>query len=119
MTSVPGLYAAGEASFSDHGANRLGASALMQGLADGYFVLPYTIGDYLASDIRLGAISADTPEFEGRERRSDRIDHLINNNGSMPVDDFHRRLGHHVERVRMSRGSRIEEGHCGHSRPAG
>ena len=94
MTSVPGLYAAGEANFSDHGANRLGASALMQGLADGYFVLPYTIGDYLASDIRTGAISADTPEFEAAENGvQDRIDHLINNNGSKPVDDFHRRLG--------------------------
>ena len=94
MTSVPGLYAAGEANFSDHGANRLGASALMQGLADGYFVLPYTIGDYLASDIRTGAISADTPEFEAAEKDvQDRIDHLINNNGSKPVDDFHRRLG--------------------------
>ena len=94
MTSVPGLYAAGEANFSDHGANRLGASALMQGLADGYFVLPYTIGDYLASDIRTGIISADTPEFEAAEKVvQDRIDHLINNNGSKPVDDFHRRLG--------------------------
>ena len=94
MTSVPGLYAAGEANFSDHGANRLGASALMQGLADGYFVLPYTIGDYLASDIRTGIISADTPEFEAAEKGvQDRIDHLINNNGSKPVDDFHRRLG--------------------------
>jgi len=94
MTTVPGLYAAGEANFSDHGANRLGASALMQGLADGYFVLPYTIGDYLASDIRTGAISAETSEFEAAEKGvQERIDHLINNNGSKPVDDFHRRLG--------------------------
>ena len=64
MTTVPGLYATGEANFSDHGANRLGASALMQGLADGYFVLPYTIGDYLADDIRTGSIPTNTPEFE-------------------------------------------------------
>lgn len=94
MTSVPGLYAAGEANFSDHGANRLGASALMQGLADGYFVLPYTIGDYLADDIRTGPISSDLPEFEEAEKQvGDRIAHLINNAGDTPVDDFHRRLG--------------------------
>ena len=94
MTSVPGLYAAGEANFSDHGANRLGASALMQGLADGYFVLPYTIGDYLADDIRTGAISADSKEFVDAEAQvKERIDHFINNNGDTPVDDFHRRLG--------------------------
>ena len=68
MTSVPGCYAAGEANFSDHGANRLGASALMQGLADGYFVLPYTIGDYLADDIQTGSISTDLPEFEAAEK---------------------------------------------------
>jgi len=68
MTSVEGLYAIGEANFSDHGANRLGASALMQGLADGYFVLPYTIGDYLAHDIRTGPISTDSPEFEAAEQ---------------------------------------------------
>ena len=65
QTTIPGLYAIGEANFSDHGANRLGASALMQGLADGYFVLPYTIGDYLADDIRTGAITTDSKEFEG------------------------------------------------------
>ena len=64
MTTIPGCFAIGEANFSDHGANRLGASALMQGLADGYFVLPYTIGDYLADDIRTGPIPTDTPEFE-------------------------------------------------------
>ena len=94
MTSVSGLYATGESNFSDHGANRLGASALMQGLADGYFVLPYTIGDYLANDIRTGAISSDSAEFEAAENAvQERIDHLINNNGSKPVDDFHRRLG--------------------------
>ena len=68
MTSIPGCYAIGEANFSDHGANRLGASALMQGLADGYFILPYTIGDYLSNDIRTGPISTDTPEFESAEK---------------------------------------------------
>jgi succinate dehydrogenase / fumarate reductase flavoprotein subunit len=94
MTNVPGLYAIGEANFSDHGANRLGASALMQGLADGYFVLPYTIGDYLSDDIRTGPISIDTPEFEEAEAEVRKnIDHLINNNGTHSVDYFHRRLG--------------------------
>ncbi len=94
MTAVPGLYAAGEANFSDHGANRLGASALMQGLADGYFVLPYTIGDYLSKDIRTGKISPDSPEFKTAEAEvQSRMDLLINNNGTKPVDHFHRRLG--------------------------
>ncbi len=94
MTTVPGLFAAGEANFSDHGANRLGASALMQGLADGYFVLPYTIGDYLSHDIRTGKIPTDGIEFEAAEKKvkSD-ISGLINNDGDVPVDDFHRRLG--------------------------
>ncbi|MEO0403300.1 MAG: fumarate reductase/succinate dehydrogenase flavoprotein subunit [Bacteroidota bacterium] len=94
MTTVPGLYAAGEANFSDHGANRLGASALMQGLADGYFVIPYTIGEYLADDIRTGPISTDTKEFDEAEKEVKKLlDHLINNKGTKPVDDFHRRLG--------------------------
>lgn len=94
MTTVPGLYACGEANFSDHGANRLGASALMQGLADGYFVLPYTIGDYLADDIRTGPISTDSEEFVAAEKDvKDRLDKLINNKGSKTVDHFHRRLG--------------------------
>jgi succinate dehydrogenase / fumarate reductase flavoprotein subunit len=94
MTSVSGLYATGESNFSDHGANRLGASALMQGLADGYFVLPYTIGDFLANDIRTGPISSDSSEFmEAEKAIQERIDHLIQNKGSTPVDDFHRRLG--------------------------
>ena len=94
MTTVPGLYAAGEANFSDHGANRLGASALMQGLADGYFVLPYTIGDYLADDIRTGPIANDTPEFmEAEKEVKARLETFIGNNGDTPVDDFHRRLG--------------------------
>ncbi|MDO1502006.1 fumarate reductase/succinate dehydrogenase flavoprotein subunit [Winogradskyella maritima] len=94
QTTVPGLYAIGEANFSDHGANRLGASALMQGLADGYFVLPYTIGDYLSDDIRTGPISTDLPEFEAAEKNvTDNINHLINNEGSKPVDYFHKKLG--------------------------
>lgn len=94
MTTVPGLYACGEANFSDHGANRLGASALMQGLADGYFVLPYTIGNYLADEIRTGKISTDTPEFDEAEKHvKSQIDRLLNNGGTKPVDHFHRRLG--------------------------
>ena len=94
QTTIPGLYAIGEANFSDHGANRLGASALMQGLADGYFVLPYTIGDYLSNDIRTGPISTDGPEFEEAEKKvRDKTAHLINNKGSKSVDYFHRRLG--------------------------
>ena len=94
QTTVEGLYAIGEANFSDHGANRLGASALMQGLADGYFVLPYTIGDYLSNDIRTGPISTDTPEFEEAEQNvRNQVEALINNNGSKPVDYFHKKLG--------------------------
>ena len=94
MTTVPGLYAIGEANFSDHGANRLGASALMQGLADGYFVLPYTIGDYLADDIRTGKISTDLPEFaEAEASVKSQIDTLINNKGIHSVDYFHKQLG--------------------------
>ncbi|MEO8935032.1 MAG: FAD-binding protein, partial [Xanthomarina sp.] len=94
MTTVPGLYCIGEANFSDHGANRLGASALMQGLADGYFVLPYTIGDYLSQDIRTGKIPTDTKEFDAVEKDvRDQINHLINNNGTHSVDHFHKRLG--------------------------
>ena len=94
MTSIPGCYAIGEANFSDHGANRLGASALMQGLADGYFVLPYTIGDYLADDIRTGAIDTNTPEFEAAEKAvKDQIDAFVNNNGKNSVDSYHRKLG--------------------------
>ena len=94
MTTVPGLYAIGEANFSDHGANRLGASALMQGLADGYFVLPYTIGDYLSDDIRTGTISTESKEFEEAEKSvRQNIDHLVNNNGTKSVDYFHKKLG--------------------------
>ena len=94
MTSIPGCYAIGEANFSDHGANRLGASALMQGLADGYFVLPYTIGDYLADDIRTGTIDTNTPEFDAAEKAvKDQIDAFVNNNGKNSVDSYHRKLG--------------------------
>ncbi|MDG1373748.1 MAG: fumarate reductase/succinate dehydrogenase flavoprotein subunit [Flavobacteriaceae bacterium] len=94
QTTIPGLYAIGEANFSDHGANRLGASALMQGLADGYFVLPYTIGNYLSDDIRTGPIPTDTVEFEEAEAKvTSEINHFINNKGTKPVDYFHKRLG--------------------------
>ena len=94
MTTIPGLYALGEANFSEHGANRLGASALMQGLADGYFVIPYTIGEYLSKDIRTGTISTTLPEFiEAEKSVTDRISHLINNKGTKAVDHFHKRLG--------------------------
>ena len=94
MTTVPGLYAIGEANFSDHGANRLGASALMQGLADGYFVLPYTIGDYLSHDIRTGKISTDSKEFEEAEKQvKATLDALVNNKGTHSVDYFHKKLG--------------------------
>jgi len=94
QTAVPGLFAAGEANFSDHGANRLGASALMQGLADGYFVLPYTISNYLADDIRTGAISTEHAEFEKAEKNvQDRLDFFMDNKGSKTVDYFHKKLG--------------------------
>ncbi len=94
MTTVPGLYAAGEANFSDHGANRLGASALMQGLADGYFVLPYTIGAYLSKEIRTGPIPTNTPEFERTEKEvADRIHRLMSIGGKESAESLHRRLG--------------------------
>jgi len=94
MTSVEGCYCIGEANFSDHGSNRLGASALMQGLADGYFVLPYTIGDYLSKEISTGAIANDSAEFIQAEREvSDRIDKLMNIKGTKTVDHFHKLLG--------------------------
>ena len=94
MTTVPGLYAIGEANFSDHGSNRLGASALMQGLADGYFVLPYTIGDYLSDDIRTGPISTDSTEFEKAESNvKELLEQLVNNKGNHSVDYYHKKLG--------------------------
>ena len=93
MTTVPGLYALGEANFSDHGANRLGASALMQGLADGYFVIPYTIGDYLAG-MSNEKVSTDRPEFkEAVKQVTDRINKLLSIKGKKTVDEFHRELG--------------------------
>ena len=108
MTTIPGCYAAGEANFSDHGANRLGASALMQGLADGYFVLPYTIGDYLANDIRTGTISTDLPEFnEAAKEVTDRLEKLINIKGTKSVDHFHKRLGEVMwNKVGMARNAK-------------
>lgn len=94
MTTVPGLYALGEANFSDHGANRLGASALMQGLADGYFVIPYTIGAYLSSEIRTKAISTDHEEFVAAENRvRETLQKLMHIKGTKSVDHFHRQLG--------------------------
>ncbi|HWC52345.1 MAG TPA: fumarate reductase/succinate dehydrogenase flavoprotein subunit [Chitinophagaceae bacterium] len=94
MTNVPGLYALGECNFSDHGANRLGASALMQGLADGYFVIPYTVGNYLADEIRTAAIPTTHPAFEEAEKTvAERINKLMNIKGSQTVESFHKRLG--------------------------
>lgn len=94
MTTVPGLYALGEANFSDHGANRLGASALMQGLADGYFVIPYTIGNYLSDEISTASISTDHPAFvEAEKVVNDRIEKLMQIKGTQTVESFHKRLG--------------------------
>ena len=94
MTTVPGMYALGEANFSDHGANRLGASALMQGLADGYFVIPYTLGNYLADEIRTPAIPTSHPAFEAAENEvAARIHKLMNVKGTESVESFHKRLG--------------------------
>ena len=95
MTSIPGLFAIGEANFSDHGANRLGASALMQGLADGYFVLPYTIQNYLADQIQVPRFSTDLPEFDKAEQEiNDRIKRLMSIQGKQSVDSLHKKLGH-------------------------
>ena len=93
-TTIDGLYALGEANFSDHGANRLGASALMQGLADGYFVIPYTLGNYLADDIRTSSIPTDHPAFvEAEAKASERINKLMSIKGKQTVESFHKRLG--------------------------
>ena len=104
-TNIPGLFAIGECNFSDHGANRLGASALMQGLADGYFVLPYTIQNYLSDQITVTRFSADAPEFIAAEKEvQDRIDHILNINGKRSVDSIHKELGHVMwEYVGMAR----------------
>lgn len=94
MTNIPGLYSLGEANFSDHGANRLGASALMQGLADGYFVIPYTIGNYLSQDIRTASIPTSHPAFEEAEKNvRAQIDKFFSIKGTKSVDHFHKRLG--------------------------
>lgn len=94
QSTIPGCFVTGEANFSDHGANRLGASALMQGLADGYFVLPYTLSNYLADDIRTGTISTDAQEFEAAEQEvKNRIQQFLNNKGTKSVDYFHKKLG--------------------------
>jgi succinate dehydrogenase / fumarate reductase flavoprotein subunit len=93
-TNIPGLFALGECNFSDHGAKRLGASALMQGLADGYFVIPYTIGTFLANEISTPAISNNLPEFlEAEKSTKTLIDKLLNIKGNQSVESFHRRLG--------------------------
>lgn len=108
MTTVEGLYCIGEANFSEHGANRLGASALMQGLADGYFVLPYTIGDYLSHEIRTGKIPTNTPEFDEAEKEvKDRLNFFINNKGQHSVDYYHKKLGKIMwDKVGMSRNEK-------------
>jgi succinate dehydrogenase / fumarate reductase flavoprotein subunit len=94
QTTIPGLYALGEANFSDHGANRLGASALMQGLADGYFVIPYTLGNYLAEEIKTSSISTDHPAFaEAETQVMERLHKLIGIKGKQTVESFHKRLG--------------------------
>jgi succinate dehydrogenase / fumarate reductase flavoprotein subunit len=94
MSTVPGLYVLGEANFSDHGANRLGASALMQGLADGYFVIPYTMGNYLANEIRNPVVATTHEAFEDAEKKvADRINQLMSIGGLQPVESFHKRLG--------------------------
>ena len=94
QSTIPGCFVIGEANFSDHGANRLGASALMQGLADGYFVLPYTIADYLSADISTGSIPTDTPDFDAAEKNiQEKVDFFMNNKGSHSVDYFHKQLG--------------------------
>ncbi len=105
QTTIPGLYAIGEANFSDHGANRLGASALMQGLADGYFILPYTIGDYLAGKFAEPKTDTSLPEFEEAEKKvRERIDKLMSIQGKETVDEIHKKLGHLMwEYVGMAR----------------
>ncbi len=109
MTTIPGLYAIGECNFSDHGANRLGASALMQGLADGYFVLPYTIGDYLSKEIQTPKIDTNAPEFEATEMHVvGRLERLYNIKGTKSPDHFHKQLGQimweHIGMARTAEG---------------
>ncbi|MES2003596.1 MAG: fumarate reductase/succinate dehydrogenase flavoprotein subunit [Bacteroidota bacterium] len=112
QTNVPGLYALGEANFSDHGANRLGASALMQGLADGYFVIPYTLGNSLADEIYAKAVETSHPAFEAAEKTvADRIHQLMNIKGKQSVESFHKRLGKIMwEKCGMARNAKgLEE----------
>jgi succinate dehydrogenase / fumarate reductase flavoprotein subunit len=108
MTTIPGCFSIGESNFSDHGANRLGASALMQGLADGYFVLPYTIGDYLSTDIRTGTIPTNSAEFDEAEKNvRDQLEQFINNKGTHSVDYFHKKLGKIMwDKVGMARNAK-------------
>src|SRR6056297_100062 len=108
MTNIPGLYSIGEANFSDHGANRLGASALMQGLADGYFVLPYTIGDYLSNEILTPKADINAPEFEETEKAvTEKLEKLKNIKGKTPVDHFHKELGKIMwDKVGMNRNEK-------------
>jgi succinate dehydrogenase / fumarate reductase flavoprotein subunit len=113
MSTIPGLFVLGEANFSDHGANRLGASALMQGLADGYFVAPYTMQNYLADEILVPRMSTDLPEFEEAEKAvRERLEKLMGIKGQHSVDHFHKKLGHimwdHVGMARTKEG--LEEG---------
>jgi succinate dehydrogenase / fumarate reductase flavoprotein subunit len=113
QSTVPGMYVLGEANFSDHGANRLGASALMQGLADGYFILPYTIADQLSGEIRTGPIKTDTAEFvEAEKSVRERIDKFFSTKGTEPVDHFHKRLGKVMwEKCGMARNAKgLQEG---------
>lgn len=108
MTTVPGLYCLGEANFSDHGANRLGASALMQGLADGYFVIPYTLGNYMSGEIRTAAIPTTHPAFDETEKEvRERIEKLMSIKGTESVESFHKRLGHIMwEKCGMARNDK-------------
>lgn len=108
QSTIPGCFVVGEANFSDHGANRLGASALMQGLGDGYFVLPYTIADYLSADIRTGEIPTNTAEFEQAEKEiQEKINFFLTNNGKYSVDYFHKKLGNVMwNKVGMARNAK-------------
>src|SRR5204862_7084538 len=108
MTNVPGLYSLGEANFSDHGANRLGASALMQGLADGYFVAPYTLGNYLCDEIRVASIPTNHPAFEETEKAvAARINQLMNIKGTQTVERFHKRQGERMwDKFGMARNAK-------------
>ena len=113
QTTIPGLFAIGEANFSDHGANRLGASALMQGLADGYFILPYTIQNYLSDQIQVPHFSVDHKEFDEAEKAlKDRIQRIASMHGKRSVDSIHKELGHIMwEYVGMARSKAVSYTH--------